>query len=144
LKPTPAEDRLRAPNGSSPRRRKAGPRTLRIAIVDDDEELIAVIAILVRSLGHKVELEAKGGAEIISAIRSRKVDPDVILMDYRMPVMNGIQAAKAIRDSHPGPKMIIVTADDSAKAEAAGEGFVYISKPFSSQDLVRALEDAGH
>ena len=123
---------------------KVSQRSRKIALVEDDEDVLTVMAMLVRSLGHRVEMQAHDGSEVISAVIEGRIHPDVILMDYRMPVINGLQAAREILRHDPSLKVIIVTADDSVKADVTAAGFSYLQKPFSGQDLSKAIDDATH
>ena len=142
MKPASTEELSKVHSKGAGRQREPASRPLRIAIVEDDEELLNVVSILVRSLGHELVFEGNSGAEVVSLIEERKIHPDAILMDYRIPGMNGIEAAEEVGFSDPKVKIVIMTADDSVKAEATDLGLLYISKPFSSEDLVRVLEAA--
>ncbi len=115
-----------------------------IAIVEDDDELLSLLSLLVVSMGHRVEFQAHDGEEIVKAFREGGVRPELVLMDYRMPVMNGIQAAQEILRLGPETRVIIVTADDTARDEAVAAGLGFLQKPFSSAELARAIEGATH
>jgi CheY-like chemotaxis protein len=111
----------------------------RIAIVDDEEDLCSVISMLIRHLGYDIECIAHGGDEIVQAIVDGK-HPDVIIMDYRMPEMNGLQAAETILKEMPNVKIIVASADDSIKQAALSAGLFFLPKPFSTSSLQRLLE----
>ena len=64
---------------------------------------------------------------------------DLVLMDYRMPEMNGIEAAKIIQTHRKEAKIILVTAQGSVKQQALDAGLSFIEKPFSMKQLARTL-----
>ncbi len=114
----------------------------KIAIVEDDEGLCSLFSTLVKSLGYRVEFVAHNGAEIVRAVSEDSIQPDLIIMDYRMPVMNGMQAAKEILRVSPDIKIILATADDSVTLDANSAGILFVQKPFSIRLLAKTLEDA--
>ena len=116
----------------------------RIAIVDDERDLTSVFSMIVRSLGHRTEFVAYDGNQIVTAILDGRAQPEIILMDYRMGSMNGIEAAQKVMESHPEIKIIIATADDKVKDEATSLGLFFIQKPFGIRDLAKIIDEAGN
>ena len=114
----------------------------RIAIVEDDEDLCSLFSMLLVRLGYHVEFVAYNGAEIVRALSEVSIQPDLIIMDYRMPVMNGMQAAKEVMRVRPDIKIILATADDSVRRDASSAGILYVQKPFTNRLLAKTLEDA--
>jgi CheY-like chemotaxis protein len=111
----------------------------RVAIVDDDFELLTTYSAVLEHLGYAT-LTASDGDEIVDQVlRGHEAAPDVILMDYRMPKMNGLEAAKRIVRNRPGIKIIMSTADDSVKQEAISAGMTFLQKPFSLDELASAI-----
>lgn len=113
-----------------------------IAIVDDEEELCSLFAMLVKRMGYHPACVAHDGDEIVRFVLEDSIQPDLILMDYRMPRMNGMQAAERILRVRPQTKIIIATADDSVRRDAISAGLFFIQKPFSISALARAIEEA--
>jgi CheY-like chemotaxis protein len=114
----------------------------RVAIVDDDFELLTTYSAVLEHLGYAT-LTASDGDEIVDQVLSgHEAAPDVILMDYRMPKMNGLEAAKRILRNRPGIKIIMSTADDSVKQEAISAGMTFLQKPFSLGELARAIRES--
>jgi DNA-binding NtrC family response regulator len=114
----------------------------RIAIVDDEEELCSLFSILIKSLGYHAECVAHDGDEIVQAVMEDSIHPDLIVMDYRMPTMNGMQAAEKILRVRPEIKIIIATADESVRRDAIAGGLFFIQKPFSISALANMIEEA--
>jgi CheY-like chemotaxis protein len=119
-----------------------------MAIVDDDEELCSLFSMLVKRLGYHVACVAHDGDEIVQAVLEDSTHLDLILMDYRMPTMNGMQAAEKILRVRPEIKIIIATADESVIERDPGEqdvisaGLFFLQKPFSTSALAKTIEDA--
>jgi two-component system, response regulator PdtaR len=112
----------------------------RVAIVDDEEDLLSVFSLLFRNLGYVIEAIARNGDEIIREIKDGK-RPDVIIMDYRMPRMNGLQAATSVRKELPDVMIVIASADDSIREAVASEGLLFLSKPFAISALIQLIKD---
>jgi CheY-like chemotaxis protein len=113
----------------------------RIAIVDDDFELLATYSVVLEHLGYTT-LTANDGDEIVNQVLyGHEAAPDVILMDYRMPKMNGLEAARKILRDRPGVRIIMSTADDSVKQEAISAGMTFLQKPFSLDELASAIRE---
>lgn len=81
-------------------------------LIADDQELIRQSLEIVLSTKEGIEVTgtAKDGREVIRCIRKEK--PDVILMDVRMPEMDGVQCTEIIKENYPQIKIIILTTFD--------------------------------
>lgn len=115
---------------------------VRVAIVDDEESLCSVISTLVKRLGYEVSLVAHDGAEIVTAIQNKPVDLDLVIMDYRMLNMDGMEAAKLVLKERPLMRVIIVSADDTVEQEALSAGLFFVKKPFSITEFSRKINEA--
>ncbi len=111
-------------------------------LVADDQELIRQsLQIVLNNQSNITVIDvAKDGAEVISSVQRHK--PDVILMDIRMPKMDGVQCTKIIKETYPQMKIIILTTFDddeyiysALKYGASG----YLLKGVSMNDLVSAI-----
>jgi CheY-like chemotaxis protein len=116
--------------------------TRRIAIVEDEKDLALMFSILLKTLGYLTEYVAHDGTEIVQAVSDGSIHPDLILMDYRMPKMNGLEAAEKLRVLRPDLKIIIATADDSVRQATISAGLMFIQKPFSMRVLAKTIENA--
>jgi two-component system, chemotaxis family, chemotaxis protein CheY len=109
-------------------------RTSRVLVVDDDESIRELICLALEDEGYEV-LTAPEGAAAMEILA--KSTPDLILLDTRMPGMNGWEFARLYhqREGHKAPLIVLSAADDpSGTAEDIGaEG--YLAKPFDINDL---------
>ena len=117
------------------------PAVTRVLLVDDHELVRqGVAAMLNKADGIEVVGEARTGREAIEA--TRRDLPDVVLMDVRMPDMDGLEATKRIKEERPRTAVIVVTMHDNpaylrdaVRAGAAG----YLLKDVSKEELVDAI-----
>lgn len=111
-----------------------------VLVVDDDVDLLALVASVLREEGFEVST-AENGREALDAV-SRGM-PDLILLDMKMPVMNGWEFSREFRTRHGGaaPILVLSAADDARKraAEIGADGLV--SKPFELDALLRAVDE---
>jgi CheY-like chemotaxis protein len=83
-------------------------RPIRVMVVDDTAHVLRMLSAMLSLDGFDVVGEAAGGAAAIEAIDD--ADPDVVVMDYRMPLMDGLTAARRIRERRPGQIVVLYTA----------------------------------
>jgi len=102
-----------------------------IAIVEDARDLSSIYSYVVKGLGFDPVFLATEGEEIVKAVADGRASPDVIIMDYRLPGINGIEAAKRILKNRPATRVIVASADDSVREESISLGFSFLQKPFS-------------
>jgi PAS domain S-box-containing protein len=114
---------------------------LRILLAEDNKSNRKVTLQMLMKLGYRADAVANG-AEAVEALKRQQYD--LILMDVKMPVMNGIEAAREIRRHWPdnGPKIIALTAyalagDRERCLEAGMDG--YLSKPVQLNDMADVL-----
>jgi len=118
----------------------------KVFIVDDEPALQFFYEKLLTMYGFEVVGIGSNGIEAISMFKSFPIKPKVILMDQRMPEMNGIEASKAILQIDNRVKIIFISADITAREEAISIGaFLFIDKIFTINDLIddinRAIEN---
>ena len=112
----------------------------RILLVDDDTEVREVIAAMLRDAGHSVS-EVGGGEEALRLVR-QKVAFDLVITDYAMPDMSGVDLAGRLDELRPALPVILLTGfAESADLTLARQSRV-VRKPVSSGDLLAAVEAA--
>ncbi len=115
---------------------------MRILIAEDETIIRLDVRTLLEKAGHEVVAEARDGEEAVALAAEH--DPDLIVMDVRMPHVDGIEAARQITDRKPVP-IVMLTAyaeqDLVTRASEAG-AFAYLVKPFREVDLLPALNTA--
>jgi len=111
-----------------------------ILVVDDYAVARTTIRELLRWHELNVCGEAKDGKEAVEKVK--ELNPDVVLLDVNMPVMNGMQAALEIRKVAPKTKILFlsVVGPDEAKAGARLLGDGYVQKSNAGTELIPALE----
>lgn len=114
--------------------------TRKILVVDDEEDIAVVLRDRLEAYGFDVRL-ARSGVEALRQLAAEKFD--AVLMDVRLPELDGIGALEALRRSDTTTPVIICTAfsDRSLADEAMAKGANdYLVKPFSVDDLKSKLE----
>ncbi len=112
---------------------------LKIAVVDDDRDMSEVYSRIIERLGYPQPSIFENGASIVKALTADRRSFDVILMDYQMAEMNGIEAAKIIQRNKKDTKIILATAFAPAEKEAIAAGLPFLLKPFSIRQLAESL-----
>jgi response regulator NasT len=113
------------------------------AVIADDEAIIRMdLKALLEDLGHIVIGEAADGQRALDLTRSLR--PDVVIMDIKMPIMDGLDAAKIINEEKLSPVVLLTAYSQKDLIERAKEAgvFAYMIKPFQESDLMPAIEIA--
>lgn len=116
---------------------------IKILIVEDDRSIQFLYSQLLTLNRFKVVGIANNGEEAVSLFKSLSNRPEVILMDYRMPMKNGIDASKEILKIDKTVKIIFISADSSIKEEVKSLGVVsFKDKPISNDNLINNIKKA--
>ncbi len=115
----------------------------KVLVVDDEIHIVHVVAIKLRNNGYEV-LSASDGSQAYELACSEK--PDIIVTDYQMPVMTGLELIEKVRETEEikDIPVILLTArsfaieDDQKQQLQISE---CLSKPFSPKELLRSVED---
>jgi response regulator NasT len=113
--------------------------TLRILIADDESiRLLSLRAQLV-VLGHRVVAEASTGEEAVHLAASTQ--PDLAILDIKMPLVDGIEAAERITQARPIPIILLTAYSEAQLVERAAQAHIsaYLMKPVSEEDLLPAI-----
>jgi two-component system response regulator DevR len=120
-------------------------RPLRLLVVDDHEVVRqGLVSLLERREHFQVVAEAGTAAEAVEM--TRRFEPDLVVMDVRLPDGSGIEACREIRAEFPNTRVVILTSypDEEAVLSAIIAGASgYLLKQIRSRDLVSALESVG-
>ena len=113
-----------------------GPRD--VLVVEDDADLSTLIAMILMDAGYAVR-SAGDGARALERVGERM--PDVILLDMRMPVMNGWEFPREFRARHGrAAPIVVVTAAENARLRAAEiEADGWLEKPFELEDVIAVV-----
>lgn len=118
---------------------------MKVLLVDDHRLLVEGLQNLLEAHGIEVVGVARDGLEAMA--QARKLRPEIILMDVRMPVCDGLAATRLIKAELPEIQVIMLTtsSEDADLFEAVKSGAGgYLLKSMDAESLVEALEDAQH
>lgn len=122
--------------------------TIKIVLVDDEVLFRKGISFLLqREENIEVLFEASNGEELISNLNNYDVKPDIIIMDLKMPVLNGVEATKVIRKFFPDIKIIALTSYDTKSfvTNMIQVGAVaYLVKNTTPKDLVNTINEVAN
>ena len=115
---------------------------MRILVAEDETIIRLDLRDLLERAGHEVAGEARDGEEAVAL--ARDLQPDLAILDVKMPRLDGIEAAKRILEERPLPIVLLTAYDQEELVNRAVEAgvFGYLVKPFREQDLVPAIETA--
>jgi response regulator NasT len=115
---------------------------VRVLIAEDETIIRLDLKELLQRAGFEVCAEARDGAEAVELARSE--EPDVAVLDVKMPRIDGIEAARRILDERPIPIVMLTAYGQEELVSRAVEAgvFGYLVKPFREQDLVPAIRAA--
>jgi CheY-like chemotaxis protein len=118
-----------------------GAATALILVVDDDPDVRRVLVDSLEALGYAV-VEAENGPAGLAIMEQSA--PDVMMVDFAMPGMNGAEVAKAARESRPDLPIIFATgySDTAAIEGVAGRDAIVLRKPFRVDDLQAVIAQA--
>ena len=114
-------------------------------LVAEDEALIRLDLVeMLGEAGHTVVAQAADGEQAVELAREHR--PDIIIMDIKMPVLDGISAAERISNDKIAPVVMLTAFSQTELVERARDAGVmaYIVKPFTAADLTPAIDIAVH
>jgi len=116
----------------------------RILIVDDEPEIVEILARFLSFKGY-FPLKAFGGREAIDTIKTQEVD--LILLDIKMPQIDGIQVLKIIKELHKNPQVLIMSGSLDLRSytqKLRQLGYSeknFLVKPVRLEEVVRKIDD---
>lgn len=119
-------------------------KDIRVLVVDDEKEFAETLSerIRMRELQPDVALN---GEEALEKLKQEEDLPDVMILDLKMPGIDGLEVLKKTKEAYPGVQVIMLTAhgDDQVEKEAREIGaFDYMQKPASIDKIVAAVKKA--
>ena len=115
----------------------------RVLVVDDHAMLREALTELLDQAGFEVVGEAGDGADAVAL--AKQLEPDVVLMDLRMPVLGGLDATRMIKDASPATQVVLLSAFESPALQQQAEEvgcFAYLVKGGPPGDLRLVLHQA--
>jgi DNA-binding NarL/FixJ family response regulator len=112
----------------------------RVLLADDHARLRAALRDLLEESGFEVVGECGDGADAVA--RARQLEPDIVVIDLRMPVVNGLDATRLIKDARPATQVVVLSAYESPELErqASGAGaFAFLDKGTMARRIHRVL-----
>jgi len=113
--------------------------SLRVLIADDESIRLLSLRAQLAALGHRVVAEASTGEEAV--ILAISTQPDLAILDIKMPLVDGIEAAERITQARPIPIILLTAYSEAQLVERAAQANIsaYLMKPVSEEDLLPAL-----
>ena len=113
----------------------------RVFVVEDDQQIIELYREILTTYRYELVGYATDGKEAVKAFEAMDPRPDVVIMDQRIPLMNGIEVTKEIMRIDPGAKVLFVSADIKCRECALSSGAAdFVLKPFGIKDFVTRLK----
>ena len=115
----------------------------KILVVDDEPDILTVVVFRLKKLGHQV-LSAINGKDALALIKAEK--PDLIVLDYKLPDMNGIDIGRAVRADPAVRNTPIILLSASSGKDLTVEAYKnaaineYIRKPFDPEELLACVK----
>ena len=115
---------------------------MRVLIAEDETIIRLDLRQMLERQGMTVCAEARNGLEAVEL--ARELEPDVAVLDLRMPKLNGIEASRRMYAERPLPIVMLTAFADRANVESALDAgvFTYLVKPFRETDVVPAIRAA--
>lgn len=115
---------------------------LRVLIADDDSIIRLDLKQMLENLGYEVVAEAGDGQQAVQL--ARETNPDICILDVKMPVMDGIDAVCILTEEGIAPAILLTAYSDKDLVDRAKDAgvFAYLVKPFKPSDLPPAIEVA--
>lgn len=113
----------------------------RILLVDDEPYIQALYGDILERAGHDVVDTAYNGEEAVLKYEMLDPPPELVVMDHRMPIKNGLDATREIVAIDPKALVLFVSADQTVRDKVAAVGAVgFIEKPFNIVSLLETIE----
>ena len=117
-------------------------KNFKVLLVDDEQEFIETLSerLKMRELDTKLALDGEQALESV-----RDDEPDVMLLDLKMPGMDGMEVLRKVKKAYPGVQVVMLTGHGTDKDEEQAKrlgAYAYLQKPVDLEHLVVTLRDA--
>lgn len=121
---------------------RAGSKALRVVVAEDEAIIRLDLAEMLAEGGYEVVGQASDGEQAVALVKEHR--PDVVIMDVKMPVLDGISAAEQIGNERLAPVIMLTAFSQKELVERARDAGVmaYLVKPFTQADLAPAIDVA--
>ena len=114
----------------------------KVLVIEDDQDLGSLVAILLQGDGYRVDV-ARNGREALAGMEGKGQGdlPDLILLDMKMPIMNGPEFAREleVRYGHQAPIVVLTAAADAHRSAAEVGADAWLGKPFDPDKLLSTV-----
>ena len=111
-----------------------------VAIVDDETQLVRTYELLFKKRQIPMAFAAYDGDEAIEKFKNSDPRPGIVIIDYRLPSMSGLDIMKAILELEPRTKIVFISGDESIRQESLDAGAnVFLKKPTSIKDITETI-----
>lgn len=137
-----ADDAAPETSGESSSDHQVAHSGLRIVLAEDEALIRLDLAEMLGELGHRVVGQAGNGEEAVALVTEHR--PDLVILDIKMPVLDGLGAAEAIGKDRIAPVIMLTAFSQTELVERARDAGVmaYVVKPFTASDIAPAIEIA--
>ncbi|MFX0095489.1 MAG: response regulator transcription factor, partial [Candidatus Hodarchaeota archaeon] len=111
----------------------------KLFIVDDEISIVNLFEIYLKRKGHKIVAKAHNGEEAIKLFKTLSIRPDIVIMDIRMPIKDGLTAARELCIIDPTCKIIFISADFTMRSQALSIGTAFLEKPTNFPELLALI-----
>jgi CheY-like chemotaxis protein len=116
----------------------------KILIVDDEPDVLKSLENLVKSIGYEVVLASSGGQAVA---QYKTIKPDVVLLDWKMPVMDGAACAQRIFEHDPAARIVIISGYQETSVDVIDPNLKnnikeFVTKPCDLRQLSKVIESA--
>jgi two-component system chemotaxis response regulator CheY len=110
-----------------------------LGIADDEPDILGLFGIMLGRGGYRIAYMARNGEEAVE--RQRQTPADIVIMDYSMPYMDGIEATRKILGEFPGTHVLLLTCGEEILDKLNGlNGVTIVKKPFKFKHILSLLE----
>ena len=116
---------------------------VKLLLVDDEERFLSTTRILLEKRGVGNVQTATNGADALKIMRKERIE--VVVLDVKMPGMDGVEVLRRVKQEHPLVEVIMLTGHASVESAVDGlrfGAFDYVMKPIDIPDLLQKIEEA--